>query len=237
MSDDVSAADRLTHSWDDNAEAWTTAVREGRIESRRVATDRAIMDAVLQRRPARVLDVGCGEGWLCRALRQHGVICTGVDGSFELIRAARSAEPEGAYHLLRYEDFHRLTQLVEVESLDVAVCNFALLHEDVQPILRALHTVLHPGGVLLIQTVHPWIAAEASEYVDGWRSENFAWSDCSFPRAMPWYFRTLESWVSTIRDAGFAFDYLAEPMHPQSRKPLSLLLSAVRPGVQLEPEL
>ena len=231
MSDDVDAADRLKSSWDDNAQAWTTTVRESRIESRRVATDRAIVDAVLQRKPARVLDVGCGEGWLCRALRQHGVSCTGVDGSSDLIQAARSVDPDGAYHLLRYEDFDRLAVVVEAASIDVAVCNFALLHHDVQPILRAVRTVLRPGGALLVQTVHPWTASECSDYADGWRTENFAWSECCFPKAMPWYFRTLQSWVSTIREAGFVLDHVTEPAHPQSKTPLSLLLSAVRPTV------
>lgn len=230
-SDDLHAADRLDRSWDHNAQAWTTAVRESRIESRRIATDRAIVDAVLRRAPKRVLDVGCGEGWLCRALRNHGLESTGVDGSTELIRAAQSADPEGDYHLLRFADFDRLPQVVVAASADLAVCNFALLHEDIRPILEAVRTVLRPGGVLLIQTVHPWTAGDTSAYVDGWRTEDFAWSNCNFPHVMPWYFRTLESWVTTIRQSGLVIDDLAEPAHPESKKPLSLLLSAVRPDV------
>lgn len=232
MPRESDAADRLNSSWDDNAQAWTTTVRESGIESRRVATDRAIVDAVLQRKPARVLDVGCGEGWLCRALRQHGVMCTGVDGSSDLIEAARSADPDGMYHLLRYEDSDRLAVVVEAASIDVAVCNFALLHEDVQPVLKAVRALLRPGGALLIQTVHPWTASEGYDYADGWRTEDFAWSECRFPRAMPWYFRTLEAWVSTIREAGFVLDHVTEPAHPQNKTPLSLLLSTVRPAIQ-----
>ena len=234
MPEDVDAAERLNSSWDDNAQAWTRTVRESRIESRRVATDRAIVDAVLQRKPVRVLDVGCGEGWLCRALRQHGIICTGVDGSSDLIQAARAADPDGSYHLLRYEDSDRLTVVVKPGSIDVAVCNFALLHEDVQAILGAVRAVLRPGGALLVQTVHPWTASEGYDYADGWRTENFAWSECRFPKAMPWYFRTLESWVSTIREVGFVLDHVTEPTHPHSKTPLSLLLSAVRPAVHRE---
>lgn len=226
--DRSSLPDLLDRSWDDNASAWLAAVREGGIESRRVATDRAIVDAVLQRTPVRVLDVGCGEGWLCRALREHGVRCVGVDGSADLIRAAQSADSEGEYHFLRYGDFGYLPRFVKPGSVDLAVCNFALLHEDIRAILQAVHEALRPRGVLLIQTVHPWTASGTSEYVDGWRTEDFAWSTCCFPLSMPWYFRTLESWVDTIRDSGFAIDCLAEPVHPESGKPLSLLLSVVR---------
>jgi hypothetical protein len=41
---------------------------------------------------------------------------------------------------------------------------------------------------------------------------------------MPWYFRTLGSWVGLLRDGGFALQGLREPAHPQERRPLSLLL-------------
>ncbi|MNQ53832.1 hypothetical protein D3C85_678820 [compost metagenome] len=44
------------HSWRANALAWTQAVRESRIESRRLATELAIVEAVLARQPVRVLD-------------------------------------------------------------------------------------------------------------------------------------------------------------------------------------
>jgi 2-polyprenyl-3-methyl-5-hydroxy-6-metoxy-1,4-benzoquinol methylase len=229
--DSRNPADILDRSWDDNAEAWTATVRERRIESRRVATDRAIVDAVLRHSPGRLLDVGCGEGWLCRVLSEHAIQCVGVDGSSDLTRAAQSADPDGEYHLLRYDDFDRLAEIVKFSSTDLAVCNFALLHEEIVPILTAVHSVLRPRGILLIQTVHPWTASGTSDYVDGWRTEDFAWSTCCFPEPMPWYFRTLESWTNTIRDSGFVLDAVAEPVHPESKKPLSLLLSAVRPGV------
>jgi hypothetical protein len=50
--------EQLALSWQANADAWTSAVREQRIESRRLVTDAAILQAVLALSPARVLDVG-----------------------------------------------------------------------------------------------------------------------------------------------------------------------------------
>ena len=69
----------IVDSWRKNAHAWTAAVRERRIESRTLVTDRAIVDAVLSRSPRRVLDIGCGEGWLGRALAGSGVALLGID--------------------------------------------------------------------------------------------------------------------------------------------------------------
>ena len=41
---------------------------------------------------------------------------------------------------------------------------------------------------------------------------------------MPWYFRTLESWLELLADAGWTLEKQVEPPHPQTGKPASLLL-------------
>lgn len=228
MTNDAGHARRLDESWDANAQAWTTMVRERRIESRRAGTDNAIVDAVLRLQPDRVLDVGCGEGWLCRELARSGIACTGVDRSADLIAAARSADPRGQYEMLAYDGLRRIPELTGAALFDVAVCNFSLLHDDIQPILMDVRVLLRPGGALLIQTVHPWAAAGDVGYADGWRNEEFAWSELPFPEPMPWYFRTLESWVRSLSQAQLRIDRLTEPLHPESGKPLSLILCAVR---------
>jgi 2-polyprenyl-3-methyl-5-hydroxy-6-metoxy-1,4-benzoquinol methylase len=77
----LSERDRLRRSWVANAPAWVDAVRGQRIESRCLVTDAAIVEAVLDQQPSTVLDLGCGEGWLARALASHGIEVTGVDAS------------------------------------------------------------------------------------------------------------------------------------------------------------
>lgn len=214
---------QLQRSWVDNAEAWTTAVREQRIESRRLATDQAIVRAVLERSPARVLDAGCGEGWLCRALTEAGIEAVGIDAAAPLVEAARDAGG-GSFRVVSYSDL--VADPIGLGSFDAIVCNFALLEEDVEPVLAALRQALNPAGALLIQTVHPWTASGEDEYRDGWRLENFSAFGGEFPRPMPWFFRTLQSWSASLRRAGFSVEELREPLHPDSARPLSLLIVA-----------
>lgn len=217
-------ADRLEQSWLENASGWTAAVRDRQIESRRVATDQAILSAVLEREPRRVLDVGCGEGWLCRALHAAGVEAVGIDGSAPLVDAARSAAP-GEYRVLRYHDL--VAAPPELGSFDAIVCNFSLLAESIAPQLSALRAMLRPAGALLVQTVHPWTASAGGDYTDGWRTENFSGFGGQFPEPMPWFFRTLESWSGALADAGYRIQNLREPLHPETLRPLALLLVAI----------
>ena len=157
---------RIRQSWQANADAWTRAVREQRIESRRLVTDAAILGAIAEGPALRVLDIGCGEGWLCRALAARGSECVGVDASAPLVDSART-EGGARFEVMDY------AALIESGSslgqFDVLVCNFALLDEYIAPLLSALRERLNPGGRLLIQTVHPWAACRDEPYADGWR--------------------------------------------------------------------
>ena len=219
----------LIWSWLANADAWTRAVREGRIPSRRLATDAAIVQAVAELRPRRVLDLGCGEGWLMRALAERGIEAIGLDVSLELVMAAEETGG-GRYRCCSYEE------LVDDPTraggpYDAIACNFSLLGADLPPLLRALHANLAPGGALVIQTVHPWAAAGSEGYADGWRTETFDAFGGEFVEPMPWYFRTLASWVDALRVSGFRVSAVREPIHPQTKQPASLLMVAEAVGV------
>jgi SAM-dependent methyltransferase len=215
-------------SWQANARNWTAAVREGRIGSRKV-TDKALLaaaEAALAGRTApRVLDLGCGEGWLVRTikLRVPGALVSGLDGSAGLVRSARGADPDGSYRVVSYEE-----AVADPARLggpfDLAVLNFALFQEDLAPLLSALHAALEPGGDLLVQTLHPLAAGGPHGYRDGWRKEGFEGFGDEQWAPMPWYFRTLESWIAAFQAAGFALTRLAEPRADPAEPPLSLLL-------------
>src|SRR3954451_11502353 len=95
----------LQVSWQQNADAWTASVREHLIPSRNAGTDQAILSLLDSLPKGRLLDLGCGEGWLSRAAADQGWQVTGVDASESLILRAR--EYAGAeYIAVSYADLN-----------------------------------------------------------------------------------------------------------------------------------
>ncbi len=217
---------RISQSWIDNAQAWTECVRAGLIASRRAGTDAAIIAAILEGQPERVLDIGCGEGWLSRRLAREGVAVTGFDGSIPLLERA-AAEGGAQFLQLNYDQFVAEPKRAG-EHYDVAVFNFSLFAEDVVPVLKAARTLLRETGRLIIQTVHPFNDAPEAGYVDGWREESLSSMSADFKTAMPWYFRTMASWVNSVTQAGLTLLEMREPFNAAGGQPLSLLLIAQR---------
>ena len=220
---------RLVPTWTTNADAWTAAVRGGKITSRRAGTDAAVVEAVVSGLPpaGRVLDVGCGEGWLARALGVLGAVVHGVDASAPLVEAARAEGGVGAtFEVLDYEaaaaDPGRLGG-----PYDVAVFNFSLLDDRAAAPLRAARAALEQGGRVVVQTVHPLTAG--APYADGWREETFDGVEGDF-EPMPWFFRTLGSWVRVVTTAGLRVTEVLEPAHSETGEPLSLIVVAEADG-------
>jgi 2-polyprenyl-3-methyl-5-hydroxy-6-metoxy-1,4-benzoquinol methylase len=218
---------KIIDSWHRNAAPWTAAVREHQIESRALVTNQAVIDAILSRSPATVLDIGCGEGWLVRAVGERGIRAIGVDVVPELIERAEQAGG-GEFRVASYEAIAAGALGVAV---DVAVANFSLIgHESVNALLAYAPRLLTAGGSLIVQTLHPPTATGDLPYVDGWREGSWAGFSTDFTDPAPWYFRTMGSWVRLLSQSGLRLAELREPMHPISGKPVSAIFVAEMPG-------
>jgi 2-polyprenyl-3-methyl-5-hydroxy-6-metoxy-1,4-benzoquinol methylase len=211
---------QILRSWHTNAGPWSDAIKNRSIASRRLATDRAIIDAVVESAPRRVLDVGCGEGWLARALLERDIGVVGIDAVAELV--GRAALSGGEFHALDYASLAR--RELQCEPCDTAVCNFSLLGGDsVESMLAALPGYLRGRGRLIIQTLHPRTACGDAPYEDGWREGNWQGFGTDFKDPAPWYFRTLESWRRMLGRCGFDLKQTREPRLPNSKAPVSIL--------------
>jgi 2-polyprenyl-3-methyl-5-hydroxy-6-metoxy-1,4-benzoquinol methylase len=223
VKSDHSNDDLVVESWHRNSEPWTAAVRGNRIESRSLVTNQAIVDAVLSRSPSTALDIGCGEGWLVRALASHEIDATGIDVVAALIEQAKHAGG-GTFRVSSYE------QLVATEletRVDVAIANFSLIgKEPVERLVQGIAPLLAPAGAFIVQTLHPVASCGDLPYEDGWRPGSWAGCGGDFSDPAPWYFRTLESWTLLLKEGGLRLIETREPLNPKTGTPASLILIA-----------
>ncbi len=215
---------QILDTWHQNAKQWIRAIDNQEIESRNLVTNQAIIDAVLSLKPNTVWDVGCGEGWLCRALQQNGMATFGTDAIPGLIGAATLKG--GSYAVATYQQIIAGSYLPP-EKFEAILFNFALFgNEMVEALLKAIHDLILPAGHLIIQTLHPHTTCGNAAYQDGWRAGSWAGFSDTFCNPAPWYFRTLEGWITLLHNCGFQIHFIKEPIHPNTKKPASLILIA-----------
>jgi SAM-dependent methyltransferase len=106
---------------------------------------------------ARILDVGCGSGWLCEYFARFGYEVTGIDISPALIELARERLQRVPFAVdheteLRYRFvIHDIENAPLKETFDAIVCYDALHHfENERAVLANLASMLDYGGQLFV---------------------------------------------------------------------------------------
>ncbi len=218
MNDDRDRELVIIDSWHKNAAPWIVAIEEQQIESRKLVTDRSIIEAVVSQGGTKVLDLGCGEGWLTRELTALGMDVLGTDIIPTLIDRARLNCQR--FELISYAE---IAAGKLAEKFDVVVANFSLLgDESVDGLFRSIRLFLNPHGTFIVQTLHPLLACGNFTYVDSWRSAVYDGFSDDFTPA-PWYFRTLATWVQLYTTNGLSIVEIREPIHPQTGKPAAIV--------------
>ncbi len=209
-------------SWKANAANWINIIDNNGIESRKLATNNAITTAVCNAKVLTVLDIGCGEGWLCRELHSSGMLITGIDVVPELIEKAKN-KVTGDFYVASYEDIY--SGAISFSKLfDAIVINFALIgKESTENLLAALPRHLATGGKLFIQTLHPHSRKLIDDYTTGWKDGSWDGLGEAFTQPYEWYFRTLEDWLLLLSQSGFSRIKITEVLHPASGKQLSVI--------------
>lgn len=209
MSTSLDNETRILRTWEDNAKPWIESVQEQGIRSEGVVSRDALIAAIERyaRSGSCVLDVGCGEGWLGDELSSRGFSVTGVDASEPLIEFARQHR-RGIFHVGDQADLIRLG----LGTFDLVVCNFSLFgDEPVRRFIASVPELLSPGGVLIIQTLHPFSFHGNDQSESGWRDGTWAGLPGNFGEPSPVYIRTLDDWSLLFRAAGLRIDRTIEP--------------------------
>ena len=101
-------------------------------------------------RVRRVVDIGCGNGALCRELADRGYEVVGCEPSAESLHFAQRGAPGLVFHRLGVDDD---PSVIGNESFDVAIATGVIEHV-VKPLNlpRFAKQLLRPGGHLIIST-------------------------------------------------------------------------------------
>jgi 2-polyprenyl-3-methyl-5-hydroxy-6-metoxy-1,4-benzoquinol methylase len=98
-------------------------------------------------KPTRVLDLGCGNGSLCRVIKDAGIQVEGCDTSEEGVQQARAAHPDIPFFCLSVYDEPPSEWLGQ---FDIIVSTEVVEHlYDPRALPRLAKRLLKPGGVVL----------------------------------------------------------------------------------------
>ena len=212
---------QILESWEANAGNWIATIDNADLESRTLVTNSAIVDTVCSYAVKKLLDIGCGEGWLTRALRAKGKEVYGVDAVAALIDNAIAKDGD-FYETVSYRELANGTTLTP-QPFDAAVINFALIDkEDTDALINAVPNFLAAKGLLFIQTLHPLTIAASGAYESGWKPGSWNGMKRNFEQPYPWWFRTLEDWM-LLFSKRFELMAIKEPVHPVTKQPLSII--------------
>jgi SAM-dependent methyltransferase len=142
----------LRAAWERNAADWIRWARDpAELDGHYVRYHRDLFLELLPEPPARVLDLGAGEGRLARDLVQRGYDVVAVDASPSMVAAAHEAAPEMEIH-----EADAASLPLPDGSFDLVLAFMSLQDADDLPgAAREAARVLVAGGHLCLAIVHP----------------------------------------------------------------------------------
>ena len=207
--------------WNRVADDWQTQVGSDGDENRRLNSDPVLWAFAGDVRGLKVLDAGCGTGYLSRKLAERGAVVTGIDFSERMIAIARATDPTGD---VRVDSLSGLVTITDGE-FDMVVSNYVLMDTpDLEGAMMALHRALKPGGVAVLVFSHPCFPAGRATTPAGGDGVTYVWDFPYFRRQkcvdppwahftseFTWFHRPLSDYWKAFTAAGFSVIGFDEP--------------------------
>lgn len=201
------------------ARYWVDAIRNNKDLIRKYVTNPALFNRLDSLEGSlRVLDSGCGEGYVSRELVRRGHKVIGIDLSEYIIKAAKEAAI-GNDNYLRSD----VCQMpLRDESFDCVVSNFLLVElEKPESFIKEVKRVLKPNGRFMFQTLHPSLfisktgQSEGRTVPDYFRSTKISEKlgrpyNLESPVEITTYHHPLSKYTNALTNNGFHIIFLDE---------------------------
>jgi len=171
----------------------------------------------------RVLDAGCGEGFVARVLQSKGAIVTGIDVSPKLVEKAKR-KSEGSIDYFVADLSKPLPQFKEHFDL---VASYFVLNDvpDYEGFISTLGSVTKPGGRAILLLNNPYSAVlrkKADSYFDSGTSRVYSGGGLGGSVEVYHYHRTMGEYIKAFSERGFLLRTLLElppgPNEPEERR-------------------
>jgi ubiquinone/menaquinone biosynthesis C-methylase UbiE len=212
--------------WNRVASDWDLQVGDDGDSNRRLNSDPTLWKFVGNVQGLRILDAGCGTGYLARKLANQGAAVTGIDISEKMIEIAWDRATKNAKSIdFRVDSCVRLGSL-ESESFDMIISNYVLMDvPDLENTIRAFNRVLKANGNAVLVFSHPCfpqgrasvVEENGEEVMYNWPFSYFERQKCidppwgHFTSEFIWFHRPLSDYWKAFQDAGFEIVNFEEP--------------------------
>lgn len=146
-------------------------IQKGHLESGKMAHYQFFYNLIGNTSGLRVLDVGCGVGWLSIKLAKEGAKVCGIDISGELVNTAiEEAAKQGCSETTNFKKMAVEKLEFEDQSFDLVIGSAILHHTDIRAAISNIRRVLSPRGrAVFIEPLNENIALKIWRKLTPWR--------------------------------------------------------------------
>jgi 2-polyprenyl-3-methyl-5-hydroxy-6-metoxy-1,4-benzoquinol methylase len=235
--------------WEKNADFWIKIIRENLDPFRLVVTNKAILELLRKEKKLKILDAGCGEGYLCRSLAKLGHRVFGIDFCPKLIEAAKNLERKRPLGIKYFIGDFRKTDFPS--SFFDAILSHQTINEipDPEKAFKEFSRILKRGGKLVCLFLHPCFEIQPQKNISlaatyfqktKIKKEYYLVSGIKSPSPYFYLHLPLSEWIEILTKNGFIINEIKEPHPPLKilkkdkwwkenfKKPLFILIKAVK---------
>jgi ubiquinone/menaquinone biosynthesis C-methylase UbiE len=213
--------------WETNAKWWQDAFTGGADPEYQEQIIPLLVEQLRLCSPGRVLDIGCGEGQLGRAVLASGVAgyAAGLDPTWSQLEVAVQRQAPGKPIGLTRAEAAAIP--FPDQCFDAAFACLVFEHiEDAHQALAEVGRVVRPGGAFLLFLNHPLLQAPGSGWVDDqilgeqyWRIgpylvEHHSVEEVAKNVWIPFIHRPLSFYINALAAAGLYTTAMLEPAPP-----------------------